>query len=182
MKKKYFLLFIVALLLSMLMVACGGEQAEPVTDDQDETADVTPETDDAVTDATGEEEEARTAIVVHGDTINSSQVEDAVCVVNSRFEKGQMLVFRAVVVDAVANEELEDAEVKVVLETGEEIELAYTPHGEEETMLYAAPWTIPDDFMTGTVNYQIIATVDGNDYTYEPFNVGPSLLTIIDPS
>lgn len=163
--RQNFFLLVVLLLVSMLIVACGGEQAEPVTDEQEEVI----------------EEEGR-AIFVHGDTINSAQVEDAVCVVNSRFEKGQMLVFRAVVKDAISGEEIEDANVKVVLETGDEFEMEYGPHGEEETMLYTVPWTIPDDFPTGTVNYQIIAEVDGEEYTYEPFNVEPSLLTIIDPS
>lgn len=184
MKKKHFLLLIAVFMLSLLMVACGGEQAEPVTDDQDTTAEEPAETDDAKADATEDEEESSTPrnVVVHGDTINSSQVEHAVCIVNSRFEQGWRMVFRATVTDPETKELIEDADVKVVLGNGEEFEMELGEHGENKTLLYAVGWTIPEDFPTGTLDYEIIATVDGVDYAYEPFDVAPSKLTIIEPT
>ncbi|KOY80659.1 hypothetical protein MHB44_09615 [Lysinibacillus sp. FSL H8-0500] len=125
------------------------------------------------------EEEEVSYIAVTGDTINSHLVEDAVCIVNSRFEQGHRLVFRANVTDLKTNEAIGDAKVKVVLGNGEEMEMARGPHGEEATELYTVGWTIPEDFPTGTLDYKYVAEVDGKEYSYEPFNVAPSKLTII---
>src|SRR5699024_7230960 len=112
-------------------------------------------------------------VVVKGDTINSHEVEDAICVVNSRFEQGWRMVFRASVTDAETGESIEDADVKVVLEDGQEFDMEYGDHGTDdiETMLYTIAWTIPDDYPTGTLDYKYVATVDGQEYEYEPFDV-----------
>lgn len=127
-------------------------------------------------------EEAATHVEIHGDIINSHTVEDAVCVVNSRFEQGQRLVFRATVNDSSTKELMEDAAVKVVLATGEEFDMELGPHGEEKTLLYTVGWTIPEDFPTGTLDYQYIAELDGETYVYEPFDVSLSKLTILEPT
>lgn len=119
-------------------------------------------------------------IVVLGDTINSHLQADAVCVVDSRFERGHTIVFRANVLDQATNKTVEDAKVKVVLATGDEYEMKLGPHGEEGTLLYTVSWTIPDDFPTGTLDYQIVAEVDGKEYTYQPFDVSLSKLTILE--
>lgn len=132
-----------------------------------------------LTGCAGEEKAAEKHIAVSGDTINSHLVEDAVCVVNSRFEQGQRLVFRADVTDLDTGESVEDAKVKVVLGDGETFDMERGPHGEEGTMLYSVAWTIPEDFPTGTLDYKYVAEVDGKEYTYEPFNVSLSKLTII---
>lgn len=145
---------------SALLVACNGDA------DTEEAA-----TDDAAEDR---------VVVVHGDTLNSHEVVDAICVVNSRFEQGWRMVFRATVNDLNTGELIEDAEVRVVLEDGQEFDMELGPHG-EETLLYTVGWTIPEDYATGTLEYEIIATVDGEEYTYEPFDVEPSKLTIIEP-
>ncbi len=121
-------------------------------------------------------------IVVYGDTINSHLIEEAICVVNSRFEQGQRLVFRASVNDTDTKEMIEDAKVKVMLATGEEFDMVLGPHGAEATPLYSVAWTIPEDFPTGTLDYEYVAEVDGEEYTYEPFDVSLSKLTIIDPA
>lgn len=119
-------------------------------------------------------------IVVQGDTINSHFQADAVCVVDSRFERGHSLVFRANVIDEDTNKIVEDAKVKAILGTGEKFDMELGPHGEEGTLLYTALWTIPDDFPTGTLDYKIVAEVDGKEYSYEPFNVSLSKLTILE--
>lgn len=170
MRLKHFLLLISLFLLSMLIVACGGEQAEPVTEEQEE-----------ITEEQEETEVASSNVVVHADTINSAEVEHAVCVVNSRFEQGWRMVFRAAVTDKDTEEFIEDAEVKVVLENGDEFEMELGEHGDDGTLLYSVGWTIPEDFPTGSLDYEIIATVDGEEYAYEPFDVEPSKLTIIEP-
>ncbi|HWL25715.1 MAG TPA: hypothetical protein VNR38_18530 [Ureibacillus sp.] len=119
-------------------------------------------------------------VIVLGDTINSHFQADAICVVDSRFERGHRLVFRANILDASTNSTIEDAKVKVVLATGEEFEMVLGPHGEEATLLYSVGWTIPDDFPTGTLDYKYVAEVDGEEYIYEPFNVSLSKLTILE--
>lgn len=130
------------------------------------------------TETTTATEEA--SIVVLGDTINSHLQADAVCVVDSRFERGHTIVFRANVVDQETNQTVEDAKVKVVLATGDEYEMKIGPHGEEGTLLYTVSWTIPDDFPTGTLDYKIVAEVDGKEFTYQPFDVSLSKLTILE--
>jgi len=123
-------------------------------------------------------------VAIHGDTINSHEVEDAICVVNSRFEQGWRMVFRASVEDAVTGESIDDAEVKVVLEDGQEFEMEYGDHGSDdvETMLYTIAWSIPDDYPTGSLEYKYVATVDGEEYEFEPFDVDLSKMTIIEGS
>ncbi|WP_080873716.1 hypothetical protein [Oceanobacillus timonensis] len=161
-KRKGWMLSVLLFGLLFLLAACGGEEA------------------DSEASSTEQEKEETPNVVVTGDTINSHTVEHAVCVVNSRFEQGWRMLFRASVTDENTGEIIEDADVKAVLETGEEFEMELGPHGPEETLLYTVPWEIPEDFTTGTLDYEIIATVDGEEYTFEPFDVEPSKLTIIE--
>lgn len=172
-QKKLFLLLVAFLLIGIIIAGCSNGQNESDTSEPATEADVKEEVQSG--DKGGN-------IVVLGDTINSHLVEDAVCVVNSRFEQGWRMVFRANVVDITTNELVEDADVKVVLETGEEFEMVLGPHGTDETMLYTVGWTIPEDYTTGTLDYDIIASVDGEEYSYKPFEVEPSKLTIIEGS
>lgn len=159
-KNRGLTLFALLFMVLILLAACRGNGEE--------------------SEANSTEQETPANVVVKGDTINSHTVEDAVCIVNSRFEQGWRMLFRASVIDENTGELIEDADVKVALETGEEFEMELGPHGQEETLLYTVPWEIPADFTTGTLNYEIIATVDGEEYTYEPFDVEPSKLTIIE--
>lgn len=153
---------------SALMVACSNDSdSENGSSDAEDT------------NATEQTNEDR-VVTVHADTINSHLVEHAVCVVNSRFEQGWHMVFRATVNDAVTGDLIEDADVRVVLEDGQEFDMVLGVHG-EDAQLYTVAWTIPEDYTTGTLEYEIIATVDGEEYAYEPFDVAPSKLTIIEP-
>lgn len=181
MRERRFFGFILVLLLSLFLVACGGEQAEPATGEaEDEVTEKATEVEDSSAESDANKGERK--VVVHGDTINSSQVEDAICVVNSRFEQGWRMVFRATVTDLETNELIEDADVKVILENGDEFEMELGKHGDKGTLLYSVGWTIPEDFPTGSLNYQVIANVDGEEYIYEPFDVDLSKLTIIEPT
>lgn len=132
----------------------------------------------------GKSGEGEPIVAIQGDTINSHEVEDAICVVNSRFEQGWRMVFRASVKDATTGESIDDAEVKVVLEDGQEFEMEYGDHGTDdvETMLYTIAWSIPEDYPTGTLEYKYVATVDGEEYEFEPFDVDLSKMTIIEAS
>lgn len=177
MKTRKLMLLLIVGMFSVIVIACSG--ADENTDTEPQKSDETNETVDSEVDEQ-EGESDQQSITIHADTVNSHLVEDAVCVVNSRFEQGWRMVFRATVTDVNTNEPVEDADVKVVLETGEEFDMEYGAHGDEGTMLYAIGWTIPDDFPTGTLDYQIVATVDGEEYTFEPFNVAPSKMTIVE--
>lgn len=126
------------------------------------------------------EESKGTEVALFGDVITSHTVEDAPCVVTSRIEQGQRLIFRAKVEDLDSKEILEDAKVKLVLGTGEEFDMDLGPHGEEGTLLYTVPYDIDADAPTGVLEYKYVAEVDGEEYTYEPFDVEPSLLTVIE--
>lgn len=159
--------FASALFASILFAGCNGDEIEVI---DESTA---PDSEDA-------ENTAESAVIVVGDTINSHHQKDAVCVVDSRFERGHTLVFRASVTDNETNETLEDAKVKAVLATGDEYEMKLGPHGEEATPLWTVAWEVPEDFPTGTLDYKIVAEVDGKEYTYEPFNVSLSKLTILE--
>lgn len=177
MKIKNFIMLAIIGMFSVIFVACAGtdDSANTETDENEETN----ETVDNEVDRQDEEGDEQ-SIAIHADTVNSHLVEDAVCVVNSRFEQGWRMVFRATVTDLNTDESIEEADVKVVLETGEEFDMEYGAHGDEGTMLYAIAWTIPDDFPTGTLDYEIVATVDGEEHTFEPFNVEPSKMTIVE--
>lgn len=83
---------------------------------------------------------------LHGDTINSHEVEDAIGLVNSRFEQGWRMVFRASVIDVEPDESVKEADVKVVLAIGGEFEMELADHGtdDNEALLYTIAWIIPE--------------------------------------
>lgn len=180
MTKKRGVWFILILIFSLFLVACGNGESESANSENDANDEQEVESDDTAQNEETSNESARKAISVHADTINSHLVEDAVCVVNSRFEQGWRMVFRATVIDVDSGDLIEDADVKVVLENGEVFDMEIGEHGEDGTLLYAIGWTIPEDFPTGTLDYQIVANVDGEEYYYEPFAVEPSKMTIIE--
>lgn len=118
--------------------------------------------------------------VLFGDVITSHTVEEAPCVVTSRVERGQRLIFRASLEDLETHEILEDAKVKLVLGTGEELDMVLGPHGAEGTLLYSVPLEIAEDAPTGVLEYKFVAEIDGTNYSYEPFDVEPSKLTVVE--
>lgn len=155
-------------LTTLLLVACTEEEAEkPAVTNDSETE-------------TAQTQQVESQVIIQADTINSHFQADAICVVDSRFERGHKLVFRANVLDLASNTTLEDAKVKAVLATGDEFEMKIGPHGEEGTLLWTVLWDIPQDFPTGTLDYKIVAEVDGEEYTYQPFDVSLSKLTILE--
>lgn len=155
-------------LTTLLLVACTEEEAEkPAVTNDSETE-------------TTQTQQVESQVIIQADTINSHFQADAICVVDSRFERGHKLVFRANVLDLASNTTLEDAKVKAVLATGDEFEMKIGPHGEEGTLLWTVLWDIPQDFPTGTLDYKIVAEVDGEEYTYQPFDVSLSKLTILE--
>jgi hypothetical protein len=54
------------------------------------------------------------------------------------------------------------------------------PPGAPTDHLWSTSWSIPEDYPTGSFNYKVVATAsDGTTQSWEPFNVKPSLLTVV---
>lgn len=158
MKRKKLSVIVGGALIFGLLAGCNSGSSEPT---------------DAEPDAVEETASEETPLVVYGDTINSEG-----CVVASRFKHGDKIVFRATAIDGYTKEQLQDAEIKVIL-NGEELPMRLGPHGEKETMFWTAAYVVPDDAPTGTLDFKYVATIDGVEAEYTQFDVTPSLLTIV---
>lgn len=94
--------------------------------------------------------------------------------------------FRVRVYDPITGEQLgEDVldSVIVTLGDGQEFELSWGPHppDTEDDYFWTYGWEIFADYPAGNVPYEILATAgDGRTGEFEPFNVAPSLLTVMD--
>ncbi|HET8984362.1 MAG TPA: hypothetical protein VFN03_01260 [Trueperaceae bacterium] len=120
-----------------------------------------------------------------------------VCVPNSVFFGGEMIVFRAVVYDAATGEELLFDEVQargitatVHMDGREPAAMFFPPPGEgaegEEgpppgADFFRGPWAIPADFPTGMYTWHIEVTdAAGNAATFDPIGgaIGLNNITI----
>lgn len=108
-----------------------------------------------------------------------------ICVVSSRFQPGQSVVWRIKVYDPTTGSPMDDKALDslvVTLKDGQTFEGEYGPHpGSNPTdYFWSADWSIPQDYPTGSVPYQVNAkSKDGRTGTFSEFNVGPSLLTVV---
>ncbi|MDX1619346.1 MAG: hypothetical protein R3320_00045 [Nitriliruptorales bacterium] len=164
--------------LAFLLGACSDDGGG------DEPADDTTET-------TTEGAAATTTLTVVADTVSGplNLPEDgsqgAVCVLRSRFPRNSEIVWRARVIDGTG-EELDDTALESVvvrLADGQEFEMRYGPHPPDNAtdFFWTSSFDIPEDYPTGTLDYEIVATsTDGTTGSFTPFNVAPSLLTITD--
>lgn len=156
--------------LAVVATACSGD------DDGSEEA----------TEATG------TVLTLAADTVSGplnltdeQRASGAVCVLQNRFARNSEVVWRARVFDGQGNE-LDDTAlegVMVELSDGQTFDMRYGPHPRDNPndFFWTAAWDIPEDYATGTVDFEIIAThSDGSTGVYRPFNVDPSLLTVTD--
>lgn len=118
------------------------------------------------------------SIAVTGDTVTGT----GGCVLQSRFMAGEKIVFRANAVDPITNQQLKDAVLKVHLSTGEVLDMAYGAHPRgSDVYFWTAAYTVTDQTPTGTLNYYVTAEHGSMKGEYHPFNVAPSLLTIVAP-
>ncbi len=110
---------------------------------------------------------------------------DAVCVQASQFKRGMQVVWRVRVLDPATGQPMDDQVLKslqVKLADGQAINAKYGDHPKNAPTdkFWATSWVIPDDYPTGSLSYEIVAlSNDGRTGTYTPFNVAPSLLTVI---
>ncbi|MGE7023745.1 hypothetical protein [Solibacillus cecembensis] len=113
------------------------------------------------------------ALVITGDTVT----EQGGCVLASRFSAGDKIVFRNNVIDGITNEQVTEAKVQVHLSTGEVLDMTYGKHGDDNFWVVAYPVTA--DTPTGTLGYTVKAEYKDQTGEFKPFNVAPSLLTIV---
>lgn len=116
----------------------------------------------------------------------------AVCVPNSVFELGEMIVFRAYVFDGDTGERLSAEQIEAQgltvtaeLDTGEAFEMVYSPHppgAPEQDFYWVHGWAIPADHPTGMFAWSVVVRdAAGNEVTFAPIGQGVGLpnLTIV---
>ena len=121
-------------------------------------------------------EDSKLTIALVGDTVSKL----GGCVLASQFAEGDDIIFRMNATNAETGEQLTEADVKVHLSTGEVLDMEYGPHGEDN--FWVTKYSITADTPKGQLNYYVTAEYDGVKGEYKPFNVAPSLITIIDAS
>lgn len=153
-KKNY--LFI-GILLSMFLVvsACNNEEAAIETETKTES--VTPSG----------------LLMLSGDTVT----EQGGCVLASRFSAGDKIVFRVNAIDPDTNEQATDAKLQVHLSTGEVLDMTYGEHGDDKFWVVAYPVTA--ETPTGSLDYHVTAVDGEKTGEFRPFNVQPSLISIV---
>jgi hypothetical protein len=111
-----------------------------------------------------------------------------ICVKSSQFQQGEEVVFRVKVFDPSTSQAMDDNalnSVVVNLADGQTFNAVYGGHpggpGATPTdYFWSAAWAIPQNYPTGSVPFTVTATSnDGRAGTFNDFNVGLSLLTII---
>ncbi len=127
-------------------------------------------------------------LFVEGDIVTGSGgtvKATASCVQQSQYKPGNQIVFRARVIDPATGQPMDASTLKSVtvkLADGQTFEAKYGGHpGKAPTdSFWATSWVVPDSYSTGSLNFEITAVAnDGRTGTFTPFNVAPSLLTIV---
>jgi hypothetical protein len=120
----------------------------------------------------------------------------AVCVSNTVFQLGEMIVWRAYVYDAVTGARVNESEiqsrdikVQVSLDNGTSVDLAWGAHppgapASSQEHYWTGAWKLPSDMATGTYNWTLTVTDGaGHKDSFTPIGQGIGLdqLTITKP-
>lgn len=117
-------------------------------------------------------------IMLRGDTVSEKQG----CVLASRFTVGDKIIFRIDAIDPNTNEQIKDANIRVELSTGETLDMTYGAHPPgSDVYFYTAAYEVTENTPTGKLTYKVIAEKGDMKGEFEPFNVEPSVLTIVSP-
>ena len=109
------------------------------------------------------------------------------CVLRSQFQRLEKVVWRIRVLDQ-SGKELDGkalTSLEVVLPDGQKFAARHGVHppprlGPPEDYFWAAAWTIPESYPSGTFAYKVIATdLQGQTHTWEPFKRTTSQLQIV---
>ena len=118
--------------------------------------------------------------------IPEAEIPQKICILSSRFNPGQRIVWRVKVYDPRTGQAMDETTLDVVelILPGEQILKArYGPHPlppqEATDFFWATSWLIPEDYPSGSLSYTIRAKAkDGRSGEFAQFNVAPSLLII----
>ncbi|TVY09210.1 hypothetical protein [Paenibacillus cremeus] len=117
-------------------------------------------------------------LTVYGDTV--SQLGE--CVVQNRFQVGDTIVFRMTAANSITGQLAEDAKLQVHLSTGDVLDMHFGSHPPDQPngeKFWTATYKVTDKTPKGTLNYFVTAETASSKGEYKPFNVMPSLLTIV---
>ncbi|MFB9279476.1 hypothetical protein [Cohnella cellulosilytica] len=127
----------------------------------------------------GEQGVSENALVVYGDTVQMGS-----CLVMNRFIPGDAIVFRMKATDSATGQLAEGAKLQVHLSTGEVLDMQLGDHPPEvpgADRFWSAKYEVTEDTPKGTLNYRVTAQSGDKKGEFKPFNVVPSLLTIVSP-
>ena len=128
---------------------------------------------------------ADTVLGIEG--IPEAEIPQKVCILSSRFNPGQQIVWRVRVYDPRTGQAMDETALDVVelILPGEQIVKAhYGPHPpppqDATDFFWATSWVIPQEYPSGSLSYTIRAKAkDGRSGEFAQFNVAPSLLIIL---
>lgn len=117
-------------------------------------------------------------LAVYGDTVSHL----GGCVVQNRFAVGDSVVFRMRAVNSVSGQVEKGAALQVHLSTGDVLDMHLDNHSPDEAnpeLFWTAVYNVTDETPKGTLNYYVTAESGALKGEYKPFNVMPSLITIV---
>ncbi len=109
----------------------------------------------------------------------------ATCVLSNQFMRKEIVAWRVRVLGE-DGQPVDDKGLKslvVQISDGQTFDMKFGPHPRnppQTDSFWAAGWSIPADYPTGSLSYKVVATdIEGNVHEWAPFNVGSSQLTVI---
>ncbi|MBO7747975.1 hypothetical protein I8J29_27660 [Paenibacillus sp. MWE-103] len=119
-------------------------------------------------------------LVVFGDVVS----QNAGCVPQNRFTVGDGIVFRMKAQNPITGLLAEDAKLQVHLGTGEVLDMQlgqHPPDAPDGERFWSANYKVTDATPKGTLHYYVTAETPIMKGEYKPFQVAPSLITIVAP-
>jgi len=121
-------------------------------------------------------------IVMYGD-----MVTNVGCLAITNAHRGELVVFRARIVDPKTGKDMTDKEIKAdsavaVLPDGQSFAMKYSGHsGANPTdYFWSYGWEVPLNYPTGSLGYEYKAVAnDGRTGSFKPFEIASSKLTIL---
>ena len=116
-------------------------------------------------------------LIVYGDVVAAG-----LCIPQNRFTAGQSMVFRMTALNSLTGELVEDAKLQVHLSTGEVLDMhlgSHPPDAPNAEYFWSVRYDVTEDTPTGTLNYYVTAETETLRGEFRPFNIMPSLLTIV---
>jgi len=106
------------------------------------------------------------------------------CVLTNQYMRGEAVAWRVRILkpDGTAATDADLQSVVVNMGNGETVPLEYGPHGNPPTdYFWANSWTIPENHPTGSIGYEVVATMsDGTMVSWEPFDRPATQLAIVE--